>query len=53
MGAATVPMQIPTFGIFEHPYCIVMHASLWKAKVYTFKPKYILPLPNGMVAHAL
>ena len=20
MGAATVPMQIPTFGIFEHPY---------------------------------
>ena len=21
MGAATVPMQIPTFGIFEHPYC--------------------------------
>ena len=23
MGAATVPMQIPTFGIFEHPYPVV------------------------------
>ena len=28
MGAATVPMQIPTFGIFEHPYC----AGAWEDK---------------------
>ena len=30
MGAATVPMQIPTFGIFEHPYRTLLYCTINK-----------------------